>query len=101
MPAASTVALQASNLTAIGIGIIIGLLVLGVLISLVITAIVGRIIVAVVVIAAAVLVWQQRTSIQHKFDRAVEQRKCELSASFFGLRIDAPDRLRQACRARS
>ena len=91
-------ALQSTNLTKIGIGMIVGLVVIGLLLSLIITAIVGRIVVLVVVVALGVLVWQQRTSIENKVDDAVKKHKCDLSVSFFGFKIDAPDDLKAYCR---
>ncbi|MGN6607528.1 MAG: hypothetical protein ACTHMS_11050 [Jatrophihabitans sp.] len=98
---AALVAVDASSLTTIGIGVIVGLVVLGLLIGLVITAIIGRIVVALVVVVAAVVVWQQRTAIQDKVDKAVQEHRCDLSASFFGLKVDAPQKLRDACHADS
>lgn len=87
-------ALDADNITKIGIGVIIGLIVLGFLISMIITAIVGRIIVVVFVVLLAVFVWQQRTSVQDK----ISKHKCDLSATFFGLHLDAPADVQKYCR---
>jgi hypothetical protein len=78
-------ALNAGNITKIGIGVIIALVVIGVLLGLLITAIVGRIIIAVIVIGLGIWVWQQRTSIQDKLD----QHQCPKNQSFFGISIDA------------
>ena len=64
-------ALDAGNITEIGIGVIIALVVIGVLLSLIITAIVGRIIIAVIVIGLGIWVWQQRTAIQDKIDDTI------------------------------
>ena len=47
----------------------------------------------VVVIVLGILVWQQRTSVQDEFDK----HKCDLSATFFGIHLDAPDSVKQAC----
>jgi hypothetical protein len=78
-------ALNAGNITKIGIGIIIALVVIGVLLGLLITAIVGRIIIAVIVIGLGIWVWQQRTSIQDKLDH----HQCPKNQAFFGISIDA------------
>jgi FlaA1/EpsC-like NDP-sugar epimerase len=80
-------ALNANDITKIGVGVIVILVVLGLLLGLIITALIGRVILAVVVIVLAVIVWQQRTSIQHRID----QRKCDFS--FFGVHLDPPDSL--------
>lgn len=88
-------ALLPSDVTKIGIGVIVGLVVLGLLFSLLVTAIIGRLIVAVAVIALAAYVWQQRTSIAD----SVNTHKCDLSASFFGMHVDAPADVKRYCRA--
>jgi hypothetical protein len=87
-----TEALDAGNITKIGVGVIIALVVIGILLSLLITAIVGRIIIFVVVVLLAVFVWQQRSSIEHK----INTRNCNLT--FFGMHLDPPDSLRQHCK---
>ena len=88
-----TTALQSTDLTKLGIGVIIGLVVIGILLSLIITAIAARIIIAVVVIGLAVLVWQQRTSIKNDINN------CHLSKSFFGITIHAPQSVVNRCKA--
>ena len=89
----SAVALQSNNITTIGIGVIVGLVVLGFLLSLVLTAVVARIVILVVVVVAGVLVWQQRSHIQDK----INKHDCNLSATFFGIHVDAPDDVVRAC----
>jgi hypothetical protein len=78
-------ALNAGNITEIGIGVIIALVVIGVLLSLIITAIVGRLIIAAIVIGLGIWVWVQRDSIQNKLDH----HQCPKNESFFGISIDA------------
>ena len=78
-------ALDPGNITKIGIGVIIALVVIGAVLSLLITALVGRIIIAVVVIGLGIWVWQQRTAIQDKLD----DHKCPKNETFFGISIDA------------
>jgi protein-S-isoprenylcysteine O-methyltransferase Ste14 len=90
-------ALDANNITKIGVGVIIALVVLGVLISMLVTALIVRVVVVAVVVLLAVWVWQQRTSIQHK----ISKEKCDLSATFFGLHLDAPSDVRAYCRSHS
>ena len=85
-------ALDAGNITKIGVGVIIALVVIGILLSLLITAIIGRIIIFVVVVLLAVFVWQQRSSIENKID----QHKCNLT--FFGMHLDPPDSLHKICK---
>jgi len=91
---AAVEALSSSDVTKVGIIVIVALVVIGALISIVITAIVGRIIVLVVVVGLAVLVWQQRTHVKNQID------KCNLSVSFFGIHLDAPDSAVKACKNR-
>jgi hypothetical protein len=92
-------ALQSTDVTKIGIGIIIGLVVLGVLVSLVVTAIVGRLIVLAVVVVLGVLVWAQRSSIQTKVDdfKAGHVKSCQFDKSFFGIHVKAPQSLIDEC----
>ena len=85
-------ALSTSDVTKIGVGVIIALFVLGALLSLMITAIVGRVIILVVVIALGVVVWQQRNHVKNQI------KKCDLSVSFFGVTLNAPDDVKQQCR---
>ena len=77
-------ALQSGDITKIGIGVIIGLVVIGFLLSMIITAVVGRIIILVAVVGLGIWVWQQRTSIKDDIDN------CHLSGSFFGFHVNAP-----------
>jgi protein-S-isoprenylcysteine O-methyltransferase Ste14 len=84
-------ALNAGDVTKLGVGLIVALVVLGVLISVVVSAIVVRLVVIAVVVVLAIFVWQQRTSIQHKID----QHKCNLT--FMGVHLDPPDSLNRFC----
>lgn len=90
----AALALGAGNLTTIGVGATVVLVIVGVLLALLLTAIVARVIIAIVVIVLAVFVWQQRGSIEHKIDQKV----CPPSLSFFGVHIDAPHSLKRYCR---
>lgn len=92
---AAVEALSTSDVTKVGVIVIVALVVIGALLSIVITAIVGRIIVLVVVVALGVLVWQQRTHVKDQID------KCHLSVSFFGVHLDAPDSVVKACQQKS
>jgi uncharacterized membrane protein YfcA len=90
----SVEALNANDITKVGVIAIVALVLIGALLSIVITAIIGRIIILVVVILAAVFVWQQRTHVKDQ----INANKCNLSATFFGIHLDAPDSVRQVCR---
>jgi hypothetical protein len=87
-------ALDSSQITKIGVGSIIGLVVVGLLLGLIITALVGRLLIAVVVIALGVLVWQQRTAIEDHVN------KCQLNMTFLGVHVKAPKDVVQACQRR-
>jgi hypothetical protein len=84
-------ALDAGDITKIGVGVIVALIVIGFVLSLLITAIVGRIIIFAVVIALAVVVWQQRGKIEDK----ISAHDCNLT--FFGMHLDPPDSLSKYC----
>ena len=87
----SGAALDSGQITKIGVGVIVGLVVVGIVLSLIITAIVGRIVILVVVVALGILVWQQRTVIEDHV------KKCQLSMTFFGVHVNAPKDVRQHC----
>jgi protein-S-isoprenylcysteine O-methyltransferase Ste14 len=89
----STEALNAGDITKIGVIVIVALVVVGILLSIVITALVGRLIIIAVVVVLGIFVWQQRTSVKDAFDK----HKCDLNATFFGIHLDAPDSVKQAC----
>jgi hypothetical protein len=84
-------ALNAGDITKVGVGVIIALIVLGFLVGMLITKLIGKVLVAVVVVVLGVIVWQQRTSIEHKID----QKKCNLT--FVGIHLDPPDSLKRFC----
>jgi hypothetical protein len=88
-------ALNVQDVTKVGVIVIVALLVIGALLSIVITALIGRIIILVVVVVLAVLVWQQRGHVKDQ----INSHKCDLNATFFGVHLDAPDSVQQACRA--
>jgi hypothetical protein len=91
MTTGTSLALDAGNITKIGVGVIIALIVIGILLSLLVTAIVGRIIILIVVVLLCVFVWQQRSSIENK----ISEHKCNLT--FFGMHLDPPDSLTKYC----
>jgi hypothetical protein len=89
----SAAALEISGVRNIGTGMLIGLVVVALLLVLIIKSLVGRIVLAVVVIALGTYVWQQRTNIEHK----LTTNKCQLSTTFFGFHVKAPNDVVQAC----
>ena len=94
---AAVEALSSSDVTKVGVIVIVALVVIGALLSIVITAIVGRIIVLVVVVALGLLVWQQRGHVQDK----INSHKCDLNATFFGIHLDAPDSVVKECQRKN
>ncbi len=86
-------ALNAGNVTRVGVIIIVALVVLGALLSIIVTALLGRLLVIVVVVVLAIVVWQQRGHVENSFNA----HKCDLSATFFGFHLDAPASVKQAC----
>jgi protein-S-isoprenylcysteine O-methyltransferase Ste14 len=93
----STEALNAGDVTRIGVIVIVVLVVVGALLSIVITALVGRLIILVVVVALGIFVWQQRSSVENSFT----SKACNLHTTFFGIHLNPPDSVAQACRGRS
>ncbi|HET6876853.1 MAG TPA: hypothetical protein VFH38_04940 [Jatrophihabitans sp.] len=88
-------AISASDITKIGIGVIVAIVVIGVLLGMLITAIIGRVLIAIVVIGLGAFVWQQRSTVQDAIDSHV----CPPRLSFFSVHIDAPDALKHYCRS--
>jgi hypothetical protein len=88
----AALALDSSQITGVGIGVIVALVVIGALLSLVVTALVGRVIILAVVVALGVIVWQQRTSIENHV------KKCQLDMSFVGVHVNAPADVVQKCK---
>jgi Na+/proline symporter len=88
-------ALNADNITKIGVIVIVALVVVGALLSIVITALIGRVIILVVVIVLGVFVWQQRGHVKDN----INNHACNLNATFFGIHLDAPDSVKQDCPA--
>ena len=91
MAASGITALNAGNVTALGIGVIAALIVIGIVLTALVTAIIGRILVFVVMVVLAVVVWQQRSTIENR----ISQHKCNFS--FFGVHLDPPDSLKKYC----
>jgi protein-S-isoprenylcysteine O-methyltransferase Ste14 len=89
-------ALDVQDITKVGVIVIVALLLIGIVLSFVITAVIGRLIIAVVVVVLAVLVWQQRTHVKNQLNA----HKCDLKATFFGIHLDVPAKVHQACKAK-
>lgn len=90
---ATVEALNAGDITKIGVIVIIVVVLIGVLLSIIITRLIARLVVLVVVVALAIFVWQQRGHVQDSFDKHT----CDLNATFFGVHLDAPQSLKDAC----
>jgi hypothetical protein len=87
----SAAALDSSRITTIAVGATVALVVIGLLLGLVISALIGRVLILAVVVVLGVVVWQQRSSIQHKLD------KCQLSGTYFGVHWQAPKSVVERC----
>ena len=88
-------AIGSDNITTIGVGVIVVLVILAVIAVSLVTAIIGRVVILVVVVVLAILVWQQRTHVEN----SINSHACKLNATFFGVHLDAPQRVRQDCRS--
>lgn len=85
-------ALQADDISAVGIGVIVVIVVLGFLLSLVFAKIVAKLIVLIIVVGLGFLVWQQRTAVENK----IHAKACS-GYTFFGVHVDPPDSVAKAC----
>jgi ABC-type iron transport system FetAB permease component len=90
----SVEALGAGDITKVGIGVIIALVVIGFVLSLIISALIGRLLVIAIVVVLGIVVWTQRNHVENSFDK----HKCDLNATFFGIHLNAPNSVKQACR---
>ena len=88
-------AVNSSDITKIGIGATIAIVVIGLLLGMIITALVARVIILVVVVGLGIFIWQQRAVIEDHV------KKCQLEMTFFGFHIDAPQSVKDACRSHS
>lgn len=89
-------AIGSDNITSIGVGVIVVLIILAVVAVSLVTAIIGRVIVLVVVVVLGIAVWQQRTHVEN----SINSHTCNLNATFFGIHLDVPKKVEQACRAK-
>jgi type II secretory pathway pseudopilin PulG len=89
----SVIALTASQVPNIGIGLLIGIIVVGVVIAIIVSSLVSRIVIAAIVLALGTYVWQQRTVIQHR----ITTTKCQLNTTFFGIHVTPPADVVRAC----
>jgi hypothetical protein len=87
----SVAALDSSDITKIGIGATIAVVVIGLLLSMIITALVARVVILVVVVLLGVFIWQQRAVIEDHV------KKCQLNMSYFGVHVDAPQSVQDKC----
>ncbi|MEO8889904.1 MAG: hypothetical protein ABI301_04725 [Jatrophihabitantaceae bacterium] len=89
----SVAALDSSEITKVGIGATIVVVVVGLLLSLIISAVIARVVILVVVVLLGVFIWQQRAVIENHV------KKCELTMSYFGVHVDAPQSVQARCKA--
>jgi hypothetical protein len=87
------VAIGSGDVTGLGVGLTIALVVVALLVVLVVKALVVRVLTVLVAVVLAVLVWQQR---QHVRD-AYNTHACDLGATWFGVHLDPPENVRRSC----
>jgi protein-S-isoprenylcysteine O-methyltransferase Ste14 len=92
----SAAALNAADITKVGVVIIVALVVIGALLSIVITALVWRLVILAVVVALGIFVWQQRTHVKDQ----INAHTCNLHATFFGFHLDVPQSVVERCHNR-
>ncbi len=88
------VALGSGDLTKLGVGLTVALVIVAVLVVLAVKALVVRVVTVVVVVVLGVVVWQQREHVRDAYN------SCNFSATYFGVHLDAPQSGRDACLAR-
>ena len=86
-------ALGSGDVTKLGVGLTVALVVVAVLIVLAVKALVVRVVTVVIVVVLGVLVWQQRQHVEDAYNTS----SCDLGATYFGIHLDPPDSVRQAC----
>ncbi|MGH8959593.1 MAG: hypothetical protein ACRDWT_00040 [Jatrophihabitantaceae bacterium] len=87
----SVAAIDSSDITKIGIGATVAVVVIGLLLSMIITALVARVVILVIVVLLGVFIWQQRSVIEDHV------KKCQLNMSYFGVHVDAPKSVQDRC----
>lgn len=87
----SVAAIDSSDITKIGIGATVAVVVIGLLLSMIITALVARVVILVIVVLLGVFIWQQRSVIEDHV------KKCQLNMSYFGAHVDAPKSVQDRC----
>lgn len=85
-------ALSSTSIGALGVGTIAVVVVIGIVLAVVISAVLARLLIMLIVIALAIVVWQQRSSVE------TAVKNCKANLSFFGVHVDVPANVRQACR---
>lgn len=88
------VALGSDDLTTLGVGLTIALVIVAVLIVLAVKALVVRVVTVVVVVVLGVVVWQQREHVRDAYN------SCNVDVTYFGIHLDVPAGVRQACAQR-
>jgi hypothetical protein len=91
-----TTALDSGDITKIGVGATIAIVVIGLILGMIITALVARVIILVIVVALGVFIWQQRAVIQDHVEHCDKYK----SLSFFGFHIDTPESVLKVCQER-
>lgn len=87
----SVAALDSGNITKIGVGATIVIVVIGLLLGMIITALIARVVILVIVVLLGVFIWQQRAVVEDHV------KKCQLNMSYFGVHVNAPKSVLDRC----
>jgi uncharacterized membrane protein len=79
-------AINADDITKIGVGTIVVLVIIGLILGALITKLIVRAVIALVVVVLAVVVWQQRGHVKDEYDK----KACGVDATYFGVHVDPP-----------
>jgi uncharacterized membrane protein len=83
---ATVQAINADDITKIGIGTIVVLVIIGLILGALITKLIVRAVIALIVVVLAIVVWQQRGHVRSEYDK----KACGVDATYFGVHVDPP-----------
>jgi hypothetical protein len=89
---ANVSALTSTSIAGVGVATIAVVVVIGIVLAVVVSALLARLLIVLIVAAVAVVVWQQRSSVENAV------KNCKTNVSFLGIHVDVPRSVQQTCR---
>jgi uncharacterized membrane protein len=93
LTAAFPSSLDSSDITKVGVGSTIAIVVIGLILLMVVGALIARVLIVIVVLVIAAFIWQQRSVIEDHVKNCQNYK----SLSFFGFHIDTPKSVQDVC----